>query len=157
MFSIPKIVLVQKAIPCGLSVYTRFIQQTCPSAATSEALRSWIECRPSPGRDRVLVPRPRDCYRRPGRAATEDEYTPLGCGTFSRRARTRALPDLHPALARGWRCFQGGSSVVPNPGLKPWAALSDYFMVKKSVDAEQTNDRNDFALLTAYRLRLTDY
>jgi hypothetical protein len=36
-----------------------------------------------------------------------DRNTALGCGTSSRRAGTRALPDLHPANAGVWRCFQG--------------------------------------------------
>ena len=31
-----------------------------------------------------------------------DGNTPLGCGTSSRRAGTRALPDLHPANAPGF-------------------------------------------------------
>jgi hypothetical protein len=49
------------------------------------------------GRDRVLVRQLPDCYRRPGRVVTEEENTPWGCGTSSRRAGTRALPELHPA------------------------------------------------------------
>jgi hypothetical protein len=31
----------------------------------------------------------------------EDEKTPLGCATHSRRAGTRALPDLHHATSLG--------------------------------------------------------
>ena len=36
-----------------------------------------------------------------------DGNTPLGCGTSSRRAGTRALPDLHPANAQGLEMLSG--------------------------------------------------
>ena len=36
-----------------------------------------------------------------------DEDTSLSCGTSSRRAGTRALPDLHPANAGLEMLFQG--------------------------------------------------
>ena len=40
------------------------------------------------------------CNRSRERAESGDENTAFGCGTSSRRAGTRALPDLHPATAR---------------------------------------------------------
>jgi hypothetical protein len=61
------------------------------TAAAHEALRSWIVCRPVAGRDRVLAIR-RDRNR--GRVMIADENTSLGYSTSSRRARTRALPEL---------------------------------------------------------------
>ena len=62
------------------------------SGATREALRSWNVCGPIAGRDRVLAIR-RDRNR--GRVLIPEENTPLGGGTSSRRAGTRALPELH--------------------------------------------------------------
>ena len=39
-------------------------------------------------------------YRSRGRVVNADKNVPLGCGTSSRRAGTRALPEFHSATAR---------------------------------------------------------
>ena len=71
------------------------------SSSLLRHLASKIKCRPSVGEGS----RPRDpWFSKPSTfRKCRRKYT-LGWGTFSRRAGTRALPELHPR--RGWRCFQ---------------------------------------------------
>jgi hypothetical protein len=53
-------------------------------------------------RDRVPAIR---CYRSRAGLITAGENTPLGSDTFSRRTRTRALPDLQPSSGTVERCL----------------------------------------------------
>ena len=84
---------------------------------------------PSPGRDRVLAI---CCDRNRGRVLIPDENTPLGVSTPSRRAGTRALPDLHPAapLRFGAPSSCGRRNQIASrdvglakSGLQPWVIV----------------------------------
>jgi hypothetical protein len=79
---------------------------------------------PSPGRDRVLVPRPRDRYRSQGHVAIADENITLIDSKSSRRAGTRALPDLRPATA-GWLLWQSPGLTIRSD-VKPWITACEY-------------------------------
>jgi hypothetical protein len=43
------------------------------------------------------------------------------------------VPSPNRTRVAGWRCFQGGSRAMRDPGLKPWAVLYSRFAAK-SVD-----------------------
>jgi hypothetical protein len=45
------------------------------------------------------------------------------------------------------RHFQGASCSTRNPGLKPWAILSDHFMVKNRSDLNSSQHRSNSSAL----------
>ena len=62
--------------------------------------------------------------------------------TWFIRGALKAAPDVWPGQwinaatplkALLGRRFQSVSGSTPNPGLKPWAVLSDHFMVKEPI------------------------
>ena len=95
--------------------------------------RNGLRGRTQPWRDRVPAIR---YYRSPARLIPAGENTPLGSGTFSQRARTRALPGLFLADAAAERLLglrwptvmrQNAalfliSKTAPNPEVRPFRA-----------------------------------
>jgi hypothetical protein len=94
-----------------LGAWAEYVFWTTPSTALATSQRKYLArsflpesaataaAGPSAGRDRVPVPRPRDCSR--SRACLSIEWSEYVCklGTSLRRARTRALLGQGPANA----------------------------------------------------------